>query len=41
MSKADWYYEYVQILAQYGITMGDNGYFKPNQPLTASTSPYF
>lgn len=34
VSKADWYYEYVQILAQYGITTGENGYFKPNQPLT-------
>lgn len=34
VSKGDWYYEYVQILAQYGIAMGDNGYFKPNQPLT-------
>lgn len=34
VSKMDWHYEYVQILAQYGITMGDNGYLKPNQPLT-------
>ncbi|MCL1696772.1 S-layer homology domain-containing protein [Lysinibacillus sp. BPa_S21] len=34
VSKTDWYYEYVQILAQYGITTGENGYFKPNQPLS-------
>lgn len=34
VSKTDWYWEYVQILAQNGITTGDKGYFKPNQPIT-------
>ncbi len=29
-----WYEPYVSTLSQYGITTGDNGYFKPNQPLT-------
>lgn len=34
VKKSDWYYEYVQKLAYYGITTGSNGYFKPNEPLT-------
>ena len=34
VKKSDWYYDYVQRLAFYGITVGDNGYFKPNEPLS-------
>lgn len=34
VKKDDWYYEYVHKLAYYGITTGNNGYFKPNEPLT-------
>lgn len=34
VKKGDWYYEYVHKLAYYGITTGNNGSFKPNEPLT-------
>lgn len=34
VNKGDWYHDYVQILASNNITIGYNGYFKPNDPVT-------
>lgn len=34
VSQSDWSYEYVQILASNGITIGSNGKFLPNAPVT-------
>lgn len=34
VSPSDWSYEYVQILASNGITIGSNGKFLPNSPVT-------
>lgn len=34
VAPSDWYYVYAETLAYYGISTGDNGYFKPNEPLT-------
>ena len=34
VAKGAWYEQYVKILVQHGITTGDKGNFKPNEPLT-------
>lgn len=34
VSNQAWYNDYIKILASHNITTGDNGYFKPNAPVT-------
>ncbi|MEC1179874.1 S-layer homology domain-containing protein [Metasolibacillus meyeri] len=29
-----WAKDYIATLAEHGITLGDNGHFKPNEPVT-------
>ncbi|WP_102273706.1 S-layer homology domain-containing protein [Cytobacillus massiliigabonensis] len=41
VKKSDWFYQPVQALANYNITVGSDGYFKPNKPLTRAEFSVF
>ncbi|WP_394141268.1 S-layer homology domain-containing protein [Cytobacillus oceanisediminis] len=41
VKKSDWFYEYVQGLANYNITTGSNGYYKPGKSLTRTEFSVF
>lgn len=41
VKKSDWFYDYVQGLANYNITTGSNGYYKPGKSLTRTEFSVF
>lgn len=41
VKKSDWFYEYVQGLANFNITTGSNGYYKPGKSLTRTEFSVF
>jgi hypothetical protein len=41
VKTSDWFYNHVQALANYNITTGSNGYFKPNNNLTRTEFAVF